>query len=264
MPISLNISDSGVATLVLDSPQRLNAYDRADLHSLDEALRRCEQDAEVRCLLVTGRGRAFCAGADLAFIDEIRDLSADQQRDALSLSPGAVLRLARLPCPTVALVHGVAFGGGACLALACDEVAMATSATLGLVFTDLGLPGGDSAATWLVSRRTGTRTAWRLLAQGARLSGDEAVRYGLADLVAAPDEVNQAAYCRAEQYASRSQRALAVTKRQLLRYEEHHGQLESALRAEAEEMLAAFRHPDLAEGLAAVRDGRTPNWGITP
>jgi enoyl-CoA hydratase len=264
LPIHLDRRTPGLAVLTLDSPARLNAYDRADLAALDAVLTDVEDDPRVRCLLVSGRGRAFCAGADLAFIDEIRALPEPAQAAALALSPGVVGRLARLRCPTVAAVHGAAFGGGACLALACDEVVMADSATMGLIFTDLGLPGGDSAATWLVSRRTGTRVAWRLLALGARLDAGEAHRLGLADVVAPAEDVVAVATERAERYIARSPHALAVTKRQVLRLEKLPGSVDDALRTEHLEMLAAFRHPDLAEGLAAAREKRPPGWTADP
>ena len=270
MPVQLTGLGSAIATITLDSPARLNAFDRADLADLHAAAGACEADGAVRCVLLRGSGRAFCAGADLGFLAEIRSAPAPVQAEALALAPSLVRRIATLAKPVVAAVQGAAFGGGACLALACDDVVLAPDARLGLIFTNLGLPGGDSAATWLVSRRTGTRRAWQLLAHGAVVSPDEALALGLADQVSGPAGLDDAAGRRAAAYAARPAGALAMTKRQLLRLEGAGTYLDAALDAEVTEMCAAFGGADskaradagaeLAEGLAAFRERRAPRW----
>jgi 2-(1,2-epoxy-1,2-dihydrophenyl)acetyl-CoA isomerase len=260
MPIHLTKAASGVATLTLCSPERLNAYDRADLLALDAALAECEDDRAVRCLVLAGAGRAFCAGADLDFVEEIRSLPVEKQPAALDLSPDVVLRLTGLRCPTIAAVQGAAFGGGACLALACDDVVMSDDASLGLMFTDLGLPGGDSAATWLLSRRVGTRLAWTLLAHGARIDAARAHELGVTETPCPASRLASVVQAKAEAYASRSTAALETTKRQLLRWESYDRALGAILSTEKEEMLEAFRGPDVAEGVAAFREKRPPRW----
>lgn len=260
MTVDLSGLRTPVATIRLNTPERLNAFDRQDLRDLDSALDDCESDPDIRCLVIGGAGRAFCAGADLRFIEEIRRGPADAMRAALALAPAVVRRIALFGKPTVAAVHGAAYGGGACLALACDEVVLAADARLGLIFTNLGLPGGDSAATWLVSRRTGTRRAWRLLAHGAVVPAAQALDLGLADEVVPADQLAEAAGHRAAAYASRPPSALAVTKRQLLRLEGSGAFLDAALERESAEMLTAFGGAELAEGLAAYRQKRDPLW----
>jgi len=260
MPVDVSGLGSGVAVITLNTPARLNAFDRQDLRDLHDALERCESDRHVSCVMIRGRGRAFCAGADLEFIEEIRRGPAEERRTALTLAPSAVRRIALFPKPTVAAVQGAAFGGGACIALACDEVVLAQDARLGLIFTSLGLPGGDSAATWLLSRRVGARRAWHLLARGAVVGADEALDLGLADDVVPPDRLTEIASDRAAAYASRPAAALAATKRQLLRLEGAGTFLEPALDTEAAEMLIAFDGPELAEGLAAHQEKREPRW----
>ena len=260
MPVGLTGLRTPAAAITLDAPGRLNAFDRQDLADLAGALDRCAADERVRCLVIRGRGRAFCAGADLAFVEEIRRAPAGEQRAALALAPSVVLRIAQFPKPTVAAVQGAAFGGGACLALACDDVVLAEDARLGFIFTSLGLPGGDSAATWLLSRRTSARRAWRLLSGGEIVGSAEAAALGLADAVVPPGRLDGEAARRAAAYARRSPSALAATKQQLLRLEGAGSFLEPVLDQELADMAAAFAGPDLAEGLAAQRGKREPSW----
>lgn len=260
LPIDLTGAERGVATLTLNAPSRLNAFDRQDLAEFQRALDRCERDGSVRSVVVRGAGRGFCAGADLAFIDEVRAGSKEEQRAELSIAPALLLQLATFAKPTVAAVHGAAFGGGACLALACDDVVLSDDARLGLVFTALGLPGGDMAAPWLLSRRVGSRQTWRLLATAAVITASEAVALGLADAVVPSAGLAAAAASRAQDYAGRSPAALAATKRQLLRLEGTGAGLEDALAAELADLVAAFGGPDMIEGFAAQREGRAPRW----
>ena len=260
MPVGLTGLGTPAATITLDAPGRLNAFGRQDLTDLAGALDRCAADQQVCCVLVRGRGRAFCAGADLAFVEEIRQAPAAAQRAALTLAPSVVRRIAQFPKPTVAAVQGAAFGGGACLALACDDVVLAEDAQLGFIFTSLGLPGGDTAATWLLSRRIGTRRAWPLLAHGEIVGAARAAAMGLADAVVPLDRLGDEAARRAAAYSRRSPSALAVTKQQLLRLEGAGSFLEPALDQDLAEMAAAFAGPDLAEGLAAHHGKREPRW----
>lgn len=260
MAVDLSGLGEAVATLTLNSPERLNAFDRADMTAAQEALDRCEADSSVRCVVLRGAGRGFCAGADLGFVEAVRTGPMGEQRAALSLAPALLTRLATFPKPTVAAVHGAAFGGGACLALACDDVVLADDARLGLVFTALGIPGGDMAATWLLTRRIGSRRAWHLLATAAVLPAAEAAALGLADAVVPAGDLAAEVARRAQSYASRSPSALATTKRQLLRLEGVGAGLESALTREVDELLHALRGADVAEGLAAWREGRPPRW----
>ncbi|HUY44450.1 MAG TPA: enoyl-CoA hydratase/isomerase family protein [Streptosporangiaceae bacterium] len=256
MPVDVSGLGSPVAVITLDAPERLNAFGRQDLHDLHQALQSCENDQQVACVTLRGSGQAFCAGADLAFIEEIRRSAPDERRRALALAPSAVRRIALLAKPTVAAVQGAAFGGGACIALACDDVVLSDDARLGLIFTSLGLPGGDSAATWLLSRRIGTRRAWQLLAHGTVTGAAEALDMGLADEVVPAGRLAEAAAARAAAYSQRPAAALAATKRQLLRLEGVGSFLDDALAEEAAEMLTAFDGPDLAEALAARRQRR--------
>jgi enoyl-CoA hydratase len=250
--------DSGVATLTLNSPGRLNAYDEHDLRRFAELLAESEQDDGVRSLIVRGSGRGFCAGADLGFVARICQHPPASRDELLTLSPAAVEALATFPKPTIAAVHGVAYGGGACLALACDIVVASPSARIGLVFTDLGLPGGDSCAVWLLSRRCGSRTAWRLLASAAQLTGKDAKALHLVDYVVDDGGVMFAAQALAADLARRSPSVMRVTKKQVLRWEQSNLSAAQLHALELSEMADAFSSEDLAHALATHRARRTP------
>lgn len=260
MPVELTGLQGPGAMITLHAPERLNAFGREDLRDLSDALDRCAANPSVACVVLRGRGRAFCAGADLALIEEIRRAPAAERRAALTLAPAVVLQIAQFPKPTIAAVQGAAFGGGACIALACDDVVLAEDARLGFIFTSLGLPGGDSAATWLLSRRVGTRQAWRLLSRGAIVGAQEAAAMGLADAVVPLDRLSEEVAARTAEYSGRSATALAATKQQLLRLDGVGSVLEPAMDRELAAMLAAFEGPDLAEGLAAQHQKRQPRW----
>jgi enoyl-CoA hydratase/carnithine racemase len=260
MPVKLTGLGGPGATITLDAPARLNAFGRQDLRDLGDALDRCAADPEIACVVLRGSGRAFCAGADLALIDEIRRAPAAERRASLALTPSVMLQIAQFPKPTIAAVQGAAFGGGVCIALACDDVVLAEDARLGFIFTSLGLPGGDSAATWLLSRRIGTRQAWQLLSHGAIVGAQEAAAAGLADAVVPLNRLSEEVAARTADYCRRSATALAATKQQLLRLDGVGSFLEPAMDRELAAMLAAFDGPDLAEGLAAHHQKREPRW----
>jgi enoyl-CoA hydratase/carnithine racemase len=260
MPVELTGLGGPGATITLDAPERLNAFGQQDLRDLSDALDRCAADPEVACVVLRGSGRAFCAGADLALVDEIRRAPAAERRAALALTPSVMLKIAQFPKPTIAAVQGAAFGGGACIALACDDVVLADNARLGFIFTSLGLPGGDSAATWLLTRRIGTRQAWQLLSRAAIVGAQEAAAAGLADVVVPLDRLSEEVAARTADYSRRSATALAATKQQLLRLDGVGSFLEPAMDRELTAMLAAFDGPDLAEGLAAHQQKREPSW----
>lgn len=252
---------SSVEEVVLDRPERLNAFAAPDLRRLLGVVAGLRDDADPdregpRAVVLRGSGRAFCAGADLAFVEELIAAGAGSRAAGLALAPRLVRELTRLPLPTVAAVHGAAYGGGACLALACDHVVAGAGARLGFVFTALGLPGGDMSAPWLLARRVGTRRAWRLLAEAAEVPADEALALGLVDEVVADDEVLPRARAVAARWAAAPPFALQQTKRQVLALEGADDALLAAAAREEAAIGIAFGRPDVAARVAAARAGR--------
>jgi 2-(1,2-epoxy-1,2-dihydrophenyl)acetyl-CoA isomerase len=171
--------DAGVLSVTLNRPDKLNAFNLEMHKLLRAALEQALDDAGVRCVLLTGAGRGFCAGQDLSE----RVLNADAAPIDLSVSLGSnynplVRRLRALPKPIVCAVNGVAAGAGANIALACDIVLAARSASFVQSFSMLGLVP-DSGGTYFLPRLVGTARAMGLALLGERLSAEEAERWGL-------------------------------------------------------------------------------------
>jgi 2-(1,2-epoxy-1,2-dihydrophenyl)acetyl-CoA isomerase len=170
--------DAGVLTITLNRPDRLNAFNPGMHQELRKALERALDEAAVRAVLLTGAGRGFCAGQDLSE----RSVAADTPID-LSVSLGSnynplVRRLRELPKPIVCAVNGVAAGAGANIALACDLVIAARSASFVQSFSRLGLVP-DSGGTWFLPRLLGPARAMGLALLGDKLTAEQAETWGL-------------------------------------------------------------------------------------
>src|SRR5213075_802618 len=171
--------DAGVQRITLNRPEKLNALNPEMLEQLDQALERAKHESEIRAVLLTGAGRGFCTGQDLAE----RDVRAGAPPIDLAVSLGShynplVRRMRELPKPIVCAVNGVAAGAGANIALACDIVLAARSASFVQSFSRLGLVP-DSGGTYFLPRRVGAARAMGLALLGERLSAEDAERWGL-------------------------------------------------------------------------------------
>jgi 2-(1,2-epoxy-1,2-dihydrophenyl)acetyl-CoA isomerase len=171
--------DGAVATLALNRPERLNALNVAVHAEIREALTQVESNAAIRCLVITGEGRAFCSGQDLT--DRVMtentqvDTGASLDRDYNPL----VRRLVAFPIPTIAAVNGPAVGAGANLALGCDILLMARSAYLQEAFARIGLVP-DAGGTWLLPRIVGLKRALAMCLTAEQVPADECQRIGIA------------------------------------------------------------------------------------
>jgi 2-(1,2-epoxy-1,2-dihydrophenyl)acetyl-CoA isomerase len=171
--------DGAVATLALNRPERLNALNVAVHAEIRESLTQVESNAAIRCLVITGEGRAFCSGQDLT--DRVMtentqiDTGASLDRDYNPL----VRRLVAFPVPTIAAVNGPAVGAGANLALGCDILLMARSAYLQEAFARIGLVP-DAGGTWLLPRIVGLKRALAMCLTAEQVPADECQRIGIA------------------------------------------------------------------------------------
>lgn len=241
--------DQDVATILLSRPARKNALREEDWRALRDAALGLAQDPP-RCVLVRGAGDAFCAGYDLSDADPKQ---MDAQRIIEESVNPALQALRRLPAPTVAAVHGACVGGGLGIAMACDIVLGAETATFGSPFRAIGFVA-DSGAHHFLRERLGRHKAAQMIFTGAMIDGREAHRLGLICETFAEDALFPGAAALAAQIASGPTAALVASKRILLAdagYDE-------TLRLEAEAQAAAFRTDDAAEGVAAFRAKRKP------
>ncbi len=182
-PLVLSAQVGAVRTLTLNRPKALNSF-TSELHAaLGAALAEVERDASVRCLVLTGAGRGFCAGQDLADPAVAPDLSPGAKPTDVGdvierFYKPLALRIRALPVPVIAAVNGVAAGAGASLALGCDLVIAARSASFIQAFSKIGLVP-DAGGTWLLPRLVGRANALALALTGDKLPADEAQRIGL-------------------------------------------------------------------------------------
>jgi 2-(1,2-epoxy-1,2-dihydrophenyl)acetyl-CoA isomerase len=247
----LAATTGAVRTLTLNRPQALNSF-TAEMHAqLRAALEAAAADAAVRCVVVTGAGRAFCAGQDLAEVSGGGDVGDVVER----LYKPLALRIRSMPVPVIAAVNGVAAGAGANFALGCDIVLAARSASFIQAFSKIGLVP-DCGGTWLLPRLVGRARALALAMTGDKLPAEEAQRIGLVWQVVDDAALADTAMALASRLATLPTKALAETRRALdaaigVDYE-------AALSLEAQAQRALAGAHDYQEGVAAFLAKRSP------
>ena len=247
--------DGPVATLTLDRPEALNALTIPMKVALRGALERIAADRGVRAIILTGAGRAFCAGQDLAE-RELPDAAPLDEEVRERYNP-VIRALRSMGQPVIAAVNGVAAGAGASLAFACDLRIAAADARFVLAFGRIGLIP-DSGATWFLPRLVGAARAAELALVGDPITADEALRIGLVNQVVPPERLLEEARAVADRISAGAPRAIALTKQALDR--SWSIGLDEALDDEATLQGIAGASADHAEGLAAFREKRTPRF----
>jgi 2-(1,2-epoxy-1,2-dihydrophenyl)acetyl-CoA isomerase len=247
--------DGPVATLTLDRPAALNSLTVPVKVALREALEGLAADQTVRAVILTGAGRAFCAGQDLAEREEPDAAPLDVE---LRERYNPIIRALRsMGQPVIAAVNGVAAGAGASLAFACDIRIAAEEARFVLAFGRIGLVP-DSGATWFLPRLVGPAKAAELALVGDTVDAAEALRIGLVSQVVPADRLPAEARALADRVAEGAPLALALTKEALQRSATI--TLDDALDGEAKLQGIAGASADHAEGLAAFREKRAPRF----
>ena len=243
-----------VAVLTLDRPKALNALDAATLHAI---VGRCDEiagDGSVRAVVLTGAGRAFAAGADIA---EMRAQSPVEAEAFSRLGHRATAALEGLAVPTIAAVGGYALGGGCELALACDWVYASEKARFGQPEVGLGLIPGFGGTSRLV-RRVGIAWAKEIVLTGQQLAADEALRIGLVNRVFEAEALLDAAVKAGETVAKQGPLAVAQAKRVLQEGQDAEVRVAHALEQAAFGLVSASA--DRGEGMDAFLEKRDPDF----
>lgn len=250
--------EAGVATLSFNRPGQLNSFN-AQMHGeVREALEQARQDPQVRALLLTGEGRGFCAGQDLADRNVAPGAAVPDLGESIEKFYNPLIRTLReLPMPVVCAVNGVAAGAGANIPLACDLVLAARSASFIQAFCKLGLVP-DSGGTWSLPRLVGMARAKALALLGERLSAEQAVEWGLIYRCVDDSELRAEALKLARHLATQPTAGLALIKRSL--NASFDNTLEQQLTLERDLQRLAGRSEDYREGVAAFMAKRTPNF----
>lgn len=246
-------AETGVATLTLDRPPR-NAMDRQLVDELAAALDAVREDEAVGAVVLTGAGKAFCAGGDLKVLaDELADPEA--ARAFMRACHRCILAIAEMEKPVVAAVNGDAAGAGWSLALACDLIVAATEARFIMAFVRVGLVP-DLGGAWQLTQLVGQHKAREWMMLGDIVTAADAERFGVVNRVAAADAVLPAAQGLAAQLAAGPARSLALMKGMVSRYGPL--SLRDALDDEAEAQAIAARTDDFQEGVKAFQEKRAP------
>lgn len=244
-----------IAKIVLNRPEALNALNRNMVEEIGQALENADQDSTIRVVVITGKGKAFCAGADLEFAREELATLWKQQEFFRWANRTMMERIESLSKPVIAAVNGFALGGGFELLLACDLVIAAEDAKIADQHINYGLvgPGGSTQkTTWLI----GARKAKEIILTGKRLTGKEAERIGLVNESVPLDRLDAAVEALATQLAQKSPVALRIAKTLINRAR----QVDVFLSSELEVMSAIVNNTseDYEEGMKAFKEKRRP------
>ncbi|HEY9686147.1 MAG TPA: enoyl-CoA hydratase-related protein [Coleofasciculaceae cyanobacterium] len=253
--ILIEPQDTGVLLVKFNRPDALNAFDDEMSYAFQDALKNAEKDKAVRCILITGEGRGFCAGQDL----KSRSITSEngavphlgesiRKRYAPIIS-----RLRNMEKPTIAMVNGVAAGAGASIAFACDLRIAAQSAKFIQAFVKVGLVP-DSGACWLLPRLVGWGRAMELALTGEAINAEKALDWGLVNRVVADESLQEEALALATQMAQGPTKAIGLIKRAMNRAMSM--DLDSYLEYEAHTQEIAGRTTDYKEGVAAFMEKR--------
>jgi 2-(1,2-epoxy-1,2-dihydrophenyl)acetyl-CoA isomerase len=243
----------------INRPERLNAFADDMRDRLDAALAALEDEPAVRCVAITGVGRAFSTGGD---VERLAALTASKDATAFENLVRTGIRVVRridgMRKPVIAAVNGAAAGAGAALALACDLRIASQNASIGLTFIRIGLHP-DWGAAYFLPRLIGSALAAELVYTGGMINAKRAERVGLFNSVVPADELESAVRGLAGQIASGPADVIADSKRTLRR--SLAADLEEILEMEAQAQLRAFRSKDSEEGVRAFLEKRSPRFG---
>ncbi len=257
-PLVLASQHGAVATLTLNRPEALNSFTAALHRELAAALDKVESDAKVRCLVLTGAGRGFCAGQDLADPAMAAGTGAGVAYVLDHFYRPLVLRLRAMPVPVIAAVNGVAAGAGVSVALGCDIVIATRSASFIQAFAKIGLIP-DAGGTWLLPRLIGRARALALAMTAERLTADEAERIGLIARCVDDAAFSTEVQALAERLAAMPVAALVATRAAFDAAQ--HLELADALDRESDVQSRLAAAPDALEGVAAFKAKRAPVFG---
>lgn len=251
--------DGALGWIRINRPDRLNAFSGDMRQRIESGLVELEQDPDVRVVLITGVGRAFCTGGDIQVMTRLaqeHDVAAFQE--LVEAGERVVTFIDRMEKPVIAVVNGPAAGAGACLALACDLRIAGETASIGFTFVRVGLHP-DWGGTYFLPRIIGPGLAAELIYTGGMIGAERAERLGLFNRVVPAAELEGAARGFAGEIAHGPRLAITHAKRALRGA--LHGSLEDQLLLEREAQLAAFASDDFQEGIGAFIEKRAPRFG---
>jgi 2-(1,2-epoxy-1,2-dihydrophenyl)acetyl-CoA isomerase len=247
--------EAGVATITFNRPDNANAMDLRFMQELMHAAIRCDEDRSIRAALVTGSGRFFSAGGDLAAFAGAGEGAGTLLKEMTTYFHAAISRFSRMDAPLVAAVNGTAAGAGISFVAACDLAIAAESALFTSAYTAASLTP-DGSSTYFLPRLVGMRRAMELMLTNRRLTAAEALEWGLVNRVVADDRLMDEARELAGRLAAGATLAFGAVKRML--HDSFAGTLETQMEQEARSIAAMSHTADGREGIAAFFEKRRP------
>jgi enoyl-CoA hydratase/carnithine racemase len=255
----LDSPTDGVVQVTLNRPDRLNAMTVTMFDELESLSREIGGARDVRVMILTGAGKAFCAGYDLDEAEELPSLSALGMLDRQERAARALSAVRAIPVPVIAAVNGPAAGGGMSLSLMADIRLGAPAAKFNAAFVRIGLSAGDLGASWLLPRLIGPSAAAEIGFTGRIVEADEAVQLGLLNRVTGSDDLLDQTLAMAGQICANSPGGIRLSKRALQANMEVTS-FAAALELENRGQALLTRCDDMAEALEAFKAKRAPNF----
>ena len=250
--------DAAIGWIRINRPERLNAFAGTMRTDLLHALEELEQDADVRCVIITGVGRAFSTGGDIAVMSEIiRENDRPRFEQLVRTGADVVRQIDAMSKPVIAAINGAAAGAGACLTLACDLRIASETASIGFTFLRVGLHP-DWGGSFFLPRLVGPAAAAEFIFTGGMISAERGERLGLFNRVVPAAQLESAARGFAGEITASPANVVADAKRVLRR--SLTSTLTQVLELEVEAQLRAFDSPDFREGITAFLEKRSPKF----
>lgn len=240
-----------IATIKMNRPERYNAINQDFIDELLDALNHARHDTSVKCIVLTGAGKGFCAGADMSGFNNI---TAQEVRDYLNTHYTSMIRrIVEMNKPMIAAINGPAAGAGIGLALACDFKVMSETANIRYAFINIGL-APDNGSSWFLAQAVGYSKALEIAVEGEKIPASECLRLGIVSKVYPADQMLEEAYAWAKRLAVRPLIGFAATKRDM-RFASQNG-LFDTMAYEAEQQMPCLESEDHQEGLQAFLEKR--------
>ncbi|MEO5510304.1 MAG: enoyl-CoA hydratase-related protein [Longimicrobiales bacterium] len=250
--------ENGIGWVRINRPDRLNAFSGTMREDLEACLAEFEDDAAVRCVVITGNGRAFSTGGDITVMSEVIAAEDIARFEHLVRAGAAIVRrINAMSKPVIAAVNGPAAGAGACLALACDVRIAAEGASIGFTFTRVGLHP-DWGGSYFLPRIVGDAAALELIYTGGMIGADRCESLGLFNRIVPAAELESSVRALAGQIAAGPQSVIAAAR--YVNRGRHAAELDEVLELEVQAQLVAFKSSNFREGITAFLEKRTPRF----
>ena len=243
-----------IGIITLDRPQKLNAFSIGMRLQILEALNKVSQDNSIRVCIITGAGRAFCAGGDISIMNQLKQNNDGELLNSFLAQGKEVVNVIRnIPIPVLAMINGAAAGAGMNLALSCDIRIASSNASFGQTFIKIGL-NPDWGGTYFLPQIVGNAKALELIWTGEMISADEALRLNIVNRIVAHENLEEETFKLADKLAEKSPLAIQFAKKAIYQWSDE--EMEHTINYENEVQMRCFKSEECTEGLVKFLKAR--------